>query len=119
VYRIRKQFSFSAAHHLVGLHPNHPCSRLHGHNYIVEVVLEGNLNEHSFVRDYRELDLFKDYLDTNVDHRNLNEVFQFQTTAENLAYHFWLWCRRNWPEVITVAVSETPKTWAECTLDAV
>jgi 6-pyruvoyltetrahydropterin/6-carboxytetrahydropterin synthase len=117
MFRIRKQFHFSAAHQLEGLQPNHPCSRLHGHNYIVEVQLESTgfteLTPTGFVRDYRELDEFKHYLDTQVDHRNLNEIFEFQTTAENLAFQFWKWCNKRWPECRIVAVSETPKTWAE------
>jgi 6-pyruvoyl-tetrahydropterin synthase len=38
-YTISKEFAFSAAHHLNGLPPSHPCSRVHGHNYVVRVVL--------------------------------------------------------------------------------
>ncbi|SRR5258708_5088939 len=114
MYTIRKQFTFSAAHKLVGLHIDHPCSRQHGHNYIVEVILRGKLNEVCFVRDYRELDAFKEYLDEEIDHRDLNVVFpDMQTTAENLAYLFYRWCFTKWPETSSVRVSETPKTWAE------
>ena len=58
MYNVRKQFTFSAAHHLTGQEPGHPCERQHGHNYVVEVVLTGKLNEVSFVRDYRDLDQF-------------------------------------------------------------
>jgi len=95
--------------------------RQHGHNYIVEVVLTGKLNEVSFVRDYRDLDKFKQWLDETVDHKDLNEVFsEMQTSAEALAYLFFHVCRNNlgfW-ETSMVRVSETPKTWAEYT-DAV
>lgn len=115
MYVIRKKFSFSAAHQLLGLPDDHPCSRLHGHNYEVEVVLASScLNDVCFVVDYRELDRFKHFLDVTCDHRDLNEVFGgMQTTAENLAYKFYEWCHKMWPEVCTVRVSETPKTWAE------
>src|SRR5215468_9371730 len=34
-YTISKFFEFSAAHHLTGLPDDHPCSRVHGHNYVV------------------------------------------------------------------------------------
>lgn len=115
MYTIRKQFSFSAAHQLFGLAENHPCGRLHGHNYVIEVVLAGKLNKHGFVRDYRELDGLKHEIDNYIDHRDLNRFFGFQTTAENLAQYFYVWCKQRWPEVSCVRVSETPKTWAEYT----
>lgn len=115
MYTIRKQFSFSASHQLIGLPAEHPCSRLHGHNYVVEVKLAArDLNNIYFVRDYKELDAFKKYIDEEVDHRDLNEVFDpMQTTAENLAETFYIWCKDRWSETSSVAVSETPKTWAE------
>src|SRR5271166_5241409 len=111
MYTIRKQFSFSAAHQLTGLAADHPCMRLHGHNYLVEVVLTGRLNPNCFVRDYRELDELKRFIDEEIDHKNLNDIFEFQTTAENLAHNFYNWCKIRWPETSCVRVSETPKTW--------
>jgi 6-pyruvoyltetrahydropterin/6-carboxytetrahydropterin synthase len=116
MYSIRKQFTFSAAHHLTGLAEDHPCMRQHGHNYIVELVLSSKLNEVCFVRDYRDLDKFKKWLDETVDHKDLNEVLpSMQTTAENLAYFFYNVCRKQFSfhEITMVRVSETPKTWAE------
>jgi 6-pyruvoyltetrahydropterin/6-carboxytetrahydropterin synthase len=117
MYTIRKQFTFSAAHHLNGLDDGHPCARQHGHNYIVEVVLSGsNVTDKGFIVDYRELDYFKRWLDTNYDHRDLNEVLpKLQTSAENLARHFYTFCKGRWPQTKMVRVSETPKTWAEYT----
>lgn len=38
-YRIRKSFTFDAAHRLPGLGEGHKCGRLHRHTYTVEVVL--------------------------------------------------------------------------------
>ena len=115
MYTIAKQFQFSASHQLTTLEPEHPCARLHGHNYEVEVELSAaELDVHGFVRDYRELQTFKKYLDEEIDHRHLNEVFSSETvTAEFLARTFFFWCRAHWPEVSAVRVSETPKTWAE------
>ena len=40
MYTIAKTFYFSASHVIGGLPPEHPCSRLHGHNYEVEVILQ-------------------------------------------------------------------------------
>lgn len=118
MYKISKEYHFSASHQLLSLCEDHPCSRMHGHNYVVRVVLKGQLNEHGFVRDYRELNSLKNYIDETVDHRHLNDVFgDDKTTAEHLAKHFYDWCKKQWPEVYSVQVSETPKTWAEYSED--
>ena len=115
MYQISKQFTFSASHQLLNLPQDHPCHRLHGHNYVVEAVLESeSLNQYGFVRDYNELDELKNYIDENLDHRHLNEVFGHDdTTAENLAHFLYDWAKQKWPEVTAIRVSETPKTWAE------
>ena len=112
-YAITKEFTFAAAHHLEGLPDTHQCSRPHGHNYTVKVELQAPiLNEVGFVVDYGDLKPLKDYIDQTLDHRDLNEVFSFQTSAENLAHHFYDWCHERWPQVVAVHVSETEKTWA-------
>lgn len=115
MYTITKEFTFSASHQLFGLPADHPCARLHGHNYTVLVELRAlELNTAGFVRDYRELAEFKTYLENQVDHRHLNDLFgDSGVTAERLAQRFYTWCRDRWPEVTAVKVSETPKTWAE------
>lgn len=114
MYRITKDFHFSASHILDHLGPDHPCARMHGHNYIVRVELAGaELNADGFVRDYNELASLKRYIDEQFDHRHLNDVLNTHTTAENMARHFYDWCKARWPETTAVKVSETPKTWAE------
>ena len=114
MYKITKQFHFSAAHQLEGLPDGHPCSRLHGHNYIIEIVLQNNtLNEVGFVVDYGDLALLKQFIDEKLDHRHLNDVLPFQTSAENIAKFLYDWCKQKWIETAAIRVSETPKTWAE------
>ena len=114
MYTITKQFGFSASHVLTGLPVDHPCARLHGHNYAVEVVLQSpRLNEVGFVRDYRELAALKTYLDERFDHQHLNAQLDENPTAENLARHLFEFCIDRWPETVAVRVSETPRTWAE------
>lgn len=115
MFRIAKQFQFSASHQIKALPQDHPCARLHGHNYTVEVELAAErLDSVGFVRDYRELAALKDYLDHSLDHRHLNEVLGDDcVTAERIAYHLFTWCKSRWPETVALRVSETPKTWAE------
>lgn len=116
MYRITKQFSFSASHRLDHLPEEHPCSQLHGHNYVVEVVLASReLNPDGFVRDYGELDPLKSFVDERLDHRHLEDVLPegMVTSAENIARYLYDFAADRWPEVAAVRVSETPKTWAE------
>lgn len=115
MFRITKQFHFSASHQLCRLPESHQCARLHGHNYIVEVELAATeLDDLGFVRDYDELTPLKRYIDESLDHRHLNEVFGHDAvTAEWLAQYFYNWCKSFLPETVAVRVSETPKTWAE------
>lgn len=114
MYTISKQFHFSAAHQLHGLGEDHPCSRLHGHNYIVEAVLQAEeLDGRGFVVDYGELKPLQQLIDGFLDHQNLNDLFTMQTSAENLARYLFDECRRMELPVVAMRVSETPKTWAE------
>ena len=113
MYTIRKSFRFEAAHKLEGLADGHPCMRPHGHSYRVELVLRSQtLNEHSFLRDYNDLKPLQDFIDANLDHRDLNIELGIATTAENLAKFFYDWSKKLWPEVCMASVSETQKTWA-------
>jgi len=115
MYRIAKQFPFSASHLIPKLPLGHRCTRLHGHNYMVEVELQSEtLDETGFIRDYGELKALREYIEAKFDHRHLNEVLGDDfTTAEHLARHFYDWCRARWPETCAVRVSETTHTWAE------
>ena len=114
MYTIAKQFSFSARHIIEGLPETHPCSRLHGHNYTVEVQLAGGgLDAVGFVVDYNDLETFKRLIDDELDHRHLNDVLSGPTTAEHIAYHLYERAKGLWDQVVAVRVSETPKTWAE------
>ena len=112
-YEISKDFTFSAAHHLLGLAADHPCMRVHGHNYVVRLTfLEDTLDDHGFVIDYNDLDPFKQWIDEHLDHRDLN-VTLHQPTAEHLASLLWSVARKLFEGyTMTVSVSETPKTWA-------
>ncbi|TGV60785.1 6-pyruvoyl tetrahydropterin synthase family protein, partial [Mesorhizobium sp. M2D.F.Ca.ET.160.01.1.1] len=86
MFRITKEFHFSASHQLARLPAEHQCARLHGHNYVVEVELSAaTINSDSFVRDYHELAPLKRYIDEAFDHRHLNDVLGHDgVTAEYL-----------------------------------
>lgn len=119
MYQIEKHFAFSASHSLSGLNEGHQCARLHGHNYDVVVRLSADtLDSVGFVLDYGALAPIKDWIDTTLDHRHLNDALQIigNPTAEKMAEFIARKARDllMLPTHITlsVGVSETPKTWA-------
>ncbi|MDR1518184.1 MAG: 6-carboxytetrahydropterin synthase QueD [Dysgonamonadaceae bacterium] len=114
MYKISKEFSFSAAHQLYGLPSEHPCSRLHGHNYVVTVHLKSeSLTDNGFVQDYNELQSVKTYIDEQLDHRNLNDIMSpANSSAENLAKMLYDVFKPQFPKLYAIEISETPKTSA-------
>lgn len=120
MFQISKDFTFSASHQLSGLPDGHQCGRLHGHNYTVRlelVSLDRDLLPVGFVMDYGELKPFGRYLDNRLDHRHLNEVFDFNPTAELMARALYRVAVSELVlpqgvDVTAVSVSETAKTWA-------
>jgi 6-pyruvoyltetrahydropterin/6-carboxytetrahydropterin synthase len=96
------------------------CVNLHGHNYVVEVVVAGEIDRTTgYVLDLKLLsDVITRQVIRDVDHRNLNTDVSWLCgrvpTAENLAQAFW---ERLEPELTgllrTVRVWETDKNWAE------
>lgn len=88
-YTIGKAFAFAASHQLKGLPDGHQCGRLHGHNYTVHVEITGDrLNDAGMVYDFGGLAPFRHYLDDEVDHRHLNDLWDANPTAETLAAKF-------------------------------
>src|SRR5262249_50245042 len=104
MYTIAKRFAFSASNPIGGVPPEHPCTRLHGHNYEVEVILQSaSLDAIGFVRDYGELSDLKGFLDTTVDHRHLNDVLGHdQTTAEVISSWLYDCCKSRSPEALAL-----------------
>jgi 6-pyruvoyltetrahydropterin/6-carboxytetrahydropterin synthase len=97
------------------------CVNLHGHNYMLDVVVSGKINDVSgFVVDLKRLsEVMREQVIEHVDHRNLNTDVPWLegriTTAENLAVIFWERLKGELPEgsLRSVRVWETDKNWAE------
>ena len=97
------------------------CVNLHGHNYALDVVVAGKIDDASgYVLDLKRLsDVMCRQIIQHVDHRNLNTDVPWLEglipTAENLAMTFWERLKRELPQgsLRSVRVSETDKNWAE------
>lgn len=81
VYSISKKIEISAAHAL-SLSYESKCSNLHGHNWQIEIFLVSReLNADGMVADFSHI---KKTIKGKMDHANLNEIFDFNPTAENI-----------------------------------
>ncbi len=83
MYYISKRIEIAFAHQLK-LNYESKCQRLHGHNGIATVYCcAETLDENGMVADFSHV---KRQIEERLDHRNLNELFDFNPTAENLAH---------------------------------
>ena len=113
-YTISKTFRFDAAHSLPDLPEDHPCRRLHGHTYHVECRFRAeNLDDYGMVVEYGDLGWIKGWLDSNLDHRHLNEVLDCPTTCEHLSRFLFYAFREGYPSLVALRVSEGHDTWVE------
>lgn len=80
-YILKLKHHFESSHQLHG--HDGPCGRQHGHRWEIEVRIETNRLQNDMVADF---DSIKQMID-QFDHVNLNEVVDFNPTAENLARH--------------------------------
>jgi 6-pyruvoyltetrahydropterin/6-carboxytetrahydropterin synthase len=126
---VSRRESFNAAHQLCdpGLSGEEnqrlfgKCANLHGHNYVLEVVVAGEIDRTTgYVFDLKQLsDVIFRIVIQDVDHRNLNTDVSWLEglipTAENLAWAFWERLRSELPEgsLRSVRLWETDKNWAQ------
>lgn len=81
-YKIMKKMEIAGAHKLTLPYVS-KCSNLHGHNWIVTVTIESNqLTEYGMVMDFTHI---KKRVHEKLDHQYLNNIFDFNPTAENIA----------------------------------
>jgi 6-pyruvoyltetrahydropterin/6-carboxytetrahydropterin synthase len=107
---LRKSLSFEAAHHLPNAPDGHRCRQVHGHSYVVEVVVEGEVDPvRGWFIDYGEIARVCEPIRIELDHKLLNEVPGLEAgTAEMLALHFWNRIAGRLPGLREVVVRETP-----------
>ena len=91
MFRVKKEMVVSIAHHL-DLPYESKCNSNHGHNIKIIVYCESReLNSNGMVIDFTEI---KKTIHDVLDHKDLNVLFDFNPTAENLASWIWkqIWC---------------------------
>jgi 6-pyruvoyltetrahydropterin/6-carboxytetrahydropterin synthase len=106
---LRKSFRFEAAHHLPFAPEGHRCRHIHGHGYVVEVVVEGDIDpERRWLIDYGEILRRCEPIKARLDHKLVNEIPGLESgTAEDLSIYVWKELKPHLPELAAVTVRET------------
>jgi len=102
MYRLKITDSFSASHQLKGYKGK--CESLHGHNFKVELVLEGEkLDKLGLLLDFKILKkILTDVLE-KLDHKHLNQIPAFSKknpSAENIAEFIFKELSRKLPKAV-------------------
>ncbi|MDK2917337.1 MAG: 6-pyruvoyltetrahydropterin/6-carboxytetrahydropterin synthase [Candidatus Petromonas sp.] len=113
---ITKIFTFDSAHKLENYEGD--CKYLHGHTYKLEVTVSGRTDYRGMVIDFNDLKkIIKEKIINKLDHKYLNDIFDFNTTCENLI----VWIFKELDEDLKtenyylkkIRLWETPTSYAE------
>lgn len=100
MYYIEKHLEIAGSHRL-NLDYESKCNNLHGHNWNVVICCKSKqLNNNGMVEDFT---LIKKKISDKLDHQNLNDIFDFNPTAENIAR----WICEQIPTAYKVSVQES------------
>lgn len=85
---VTKEMTFDSCHNL--LEYDGDCARLHGHTYKIQVTLGGECDDRGFLVDFKDLKkVMKEIVVDRCDHRYLNDLMPFNTTAENMVKFYF------------------------------
>lgn len=100
MFIVKKRMEIAGAHRL-NLNYESKCANLHGHNWIVTVWCKSKtLDDNGMVMDFTHI---KREVQDKLDHKFLNDVVEFNPTAENIAK----WVCDQIPKCYRVSVQES------------
>ena len=110
IFKLTVKEEFCAAHRLKDY--DGECANLHGHTWEVEVTVQHTtLWDNGIAMDFK--DIKKSLKALLPDHKCLNEVYDFNPTAENLAKHFYWAMNALGFDVVSVTVHESNRAKVE------
>ena len=107
VYTVCKEMEIAGAH-MLHLPYESKCRNFHGHNWKVKVWCRvEELNAEGMVMDFTRI---KEAIHDRLDHKCLNDIFDFNPTAENMAR----WMLEQIPCAFKMSVQESEGNVAVC-----
>lgn len=110
-----REFDFHAAHRLDVFGEEHPCSRMHGHTFRCEVLLEGEVDPaKGYLVDFADVKRAIAPIEAQLDHATLNDVPGLENpTTEMVAKWVYDRLRPALPMLAAVRLYETPRNGVE------
>jgi 6-pyruvoyltetrahydropterin/6-carboxytetrahydropterin synthase len=102
-------YHIEAARRLPNLPESHPCSRVHGHSFRIEIYVSGPVDPNTgWVIDFADLDAAFAPIKAQLDHRYLNDIAGLDNpTSERLAQWLWQKLKPALPGLSKIVVQET------------
>ncbi len=102
-------YYIESARRLPKLPADHPCSRVHGHSFKVEIHVSGPMDaEMDWVVDFAELDAAFSPIHAQLDHHYLNEIPGLENpTTERMAQWIWQKLKPALPGLSKIVIQET------------
>jgi len=106
---LRKSFQIESAHRLPNVPAGHKCARLHGHSWVIELVLDGPVGaDTGWVMDFADVKAAFRPLYDQLDHHYLNDIPGLENpTSERLAIWIWERLKPELPLLSQVVIAET------------
>ncbi len=106
---IFRRFRIEASHSLPHLPSGHPCRKVHGHSWRVEIHAIGPVDaSRGWVMDFADLERAFQPLLLELDHSHLNEIKGLELpTSENMARWIWRRLKPALPLLSRVVIWET------------
>ena len=115
MYEIRAQVEFSAAHHLLD-YEGGKCENQHGHNWLVEAFVRGDiLDQSNILVDFKALKRDLRLILADLDHQDLNELPDFKgesPSSEFIANYIYYRLKEKYVELHKIAVWESRESSA-------
>ena len=102
-------YHIESARRLPKLPADHPCSRVHGHSFKVEIHVSGPMDpEMDWVIDFADMDAAFSPIRTQLDHHFLNEIPGLENpTTERMAQWIWQKLKPTLPGLSKIIIQET------------
>lgn len=106
---IFRVFHLQCARRLPALPASHPCARVHGHSFEIEVTLRGTVDPVAgWVCDFADIERAWRPVHDALDHRYLNDIDGLENpTSEHLAMWLWQMLAPSLPALAQIRVVET------------
>lgn len=109
---ISKIFTIDSAHRLTKVPSGHKCGQIHGHTFIIEIFVSGEVSDQTgWVIDFGDIKKSFQPIHDQLDHCYLNDIPGLENpTSENIAR--WVWDRLspNLKGLSKISVKETPQS---------